>query len=154
KRQLDAERLRLALHRADHLQVDPYLLAYVILGAEWLFRARPLTEDEIAASLDQLESRLRRMGIGDSMPWEASLLVGGIYPGVVSGLRGARYLISLGRWAFPVRGWRDLVEGQERGRKRKTVPAAVKPKKPGRIPALSPIVVGILVDALAERAGL
>ena len=43
------------------------------------------------------------------MPWEESLLVGGIYGGARNGLRGARYLVSLGQWAFPVKGWRDLV---------------------------------------------
>jgi hypothetical protein len=127
-------------------------LAYVIMGAEWLFRARPLTQRDVEGALDRLEAKLRRMGLGDAMPWEASLLVGGMYDGARRGLRGVRYLVSLGQWAFPLQGWRDLVAGQERGRKNKTLAHSWKPGKPGKIPALSPIVAGILTDAFAERA--
>lgn len=153
RRGLDAERLRLALHRADYLKVDPYLVAYVIMGAEWLFRTRPLTQQDIEDSLDQIEAKLRTMGIGGSMPWHSSLLVGGIYRDVVAGLRGAPHLVSLGRWAFPIKGWRDLVAGQERGRKLKTLTDVSKGTKPGRAGALSPIIAGLLVDSFAERAG-
>src|SRR5207244_2273870 len=104
-------------------------------------------------TLDCIEAKLQAIGIGGSMRWQSSLLVGGIYRGVLAGLHGAPYLVSLGRWAFPIKGWRDLVAGQERGRKRKTLPRAVKRRKSGEAGALSPIIVGILVDGFAEQAG-
>lgn len=152
QRELDVERLRLALHRAKSLKVDPYLVAFVIMGAEWLFRARPLGLDDIHGCLDQIEAKLRSRGLGDTLPWQASLVVGGIYPGVVKGLRRARYMVSLGEWAFPVRGWRDLVAGQEHERKNKSLRHPWGPGKPGKVPALSPIIAGLLVDSFAERA--
>ena len=150
-RGLDVERLIRALDRAESLKIDPYLVPFVIMGAEWLFRVRPLTLADIHGSLDQLEGKLRGAGLGDTMPWQAALLVGGIYPGVVAGLRRRHYLVSLGQWAFPVRGWRDLVAGQEQGKKKQTVPAR-QAGKAGVAPALSPIITGLLVDAFAERA--
>src|SRR2546422_6844962 len=100
------------------------------MGTEWLFRARPLTQRDLEGTLDQLEAKLRGMGLGDAMPWEASLVVGGIYDGARRGLRGARYLLSLGQWAFPLKGWRNLVAGQERGRKNKTLAHSWEPGKP------------------------
>jgi hypothetical protein len=151
-RELDVERLRRALHRAESLQVDPYLVAFVVMGAEWLFRARPFEPEDIAASLDQLEAKLRAVGIGDVMPWEASLLVGGIYPGVLKGLRRGRYLVALGRWAVPARGWREVVAGQLADKKRSPGREPGPSRKRGSIPELGPIVVGLLVDAFAARS--
>ncbi len=151
QQELDVERLRLALHRAESLRVDPYLVAYVVMGAEWLFRSRPLEPEDLAKALDQLEAKLRQVGIGDVMPWEAALLVGGIYPGVEKGLRRGRYLVALGRWAFPAYSWRDIVVGQQQGTKRSLGQEPETQRKRGSIPRLGPIIVGLLVDAFAAR---
>ena len=151
KRQIDATALREALGQADRLHLDPYLVAYAVMGAEWLFRARPLMLRDLEADLDELEERLCRSAIADARPHLASLLVGSIARALAGGLKGTRYYVALGEWATPIAGWRHLVAVQERDQKKKTVAAPREPAKSGQIPALSPVIAGLVVEGLAER---
>jgi hypothetical protein len=150
-RELDVERLRRVLHDADHMKLDPYLVAFLIMGTEWLFRVRPLKQEDAERSLDELELRLQRTALSDSQPWQASLIVGGIYPVVSRGLRAARYVVSLGTWAFPIHGWRDVVAGHERDRARKAIGDKRDSQKPGKVPVLSPIIAALIVDSLGAE---
>ncbi len=152
RREIDAAELYAALDGAERISLDPYLLVYVVMGAEWLFRARPLTRRDVEASLDQFEFRLRRMAIADFEPWRASLLVGASARAAFEGLKRARYLVSLGLWAAPMGGWRDFLPPQKAAKSRPTGEPLDSPKA-GKIPTLSPIVAGIIVEGLAERAG-
>src|SRR2546427_6600694 len=58
--EIEAPDLHKTLVRAESFGLDPYMVAFVIMGAEWLFRARRLKREEIEAKLDELQQRLRQ----------------------------------------------------------------------------------------------
>src|SRR5262249_43423985 len=88
QREIDPAALRQALGQAQRLRLDPYLVAYVVMGAEWLFRARPLTLQDLEDDLDQLERRLARSTIAGTRPRLASPVTGGIARVVAGGCGG------------------------------------------------------------------
>ena len=151
QQEIDPTGLRAVLGKAERMGLDPYLVAHVILGAEWLFRARPLTQADIESTLDELERRLRRSTAFGLRPWLASLLVGAMAPAALRGLKKTRVLVSLGQWAGPDYDWRDLMLARQ-GAKRLPSGELLDRSKSGKIPNLSPILAAIIVEGLAEHA--
>jgi len=150
--EIGAPELHKTLVRAESFGLDPYLVAFVIMGAEWLFRARRLTREEIETKLDELEQRLRQSVLADWEPELASLLVGGIAGSAFKALDRVVYVVSLGTWATPEYTWR----GSPRARPDRASPARalIYPRtRRGAIPRLSPTIAGIIVEGLAERLG-
>jgi hypothetical protein len=143
--EIEVPALHRSLVRAQSLGVDPYLVAFVVMGAEWLFRARRLTQEEIASKLDELEERLARSVLADWEPELASLLVGGIAESAFRALGGVVYLVSLGTWARPKYTWRSSLQAP--GAEELIYP----PGKPGAIAKLSPTIAGLIVEGLADR---
>jgi hypothetical protein len=148
--ELDVHALGEVLAKAEGLGLDPYLVAFVIMGAEWLFRARRLTGEEIGAKLDELEQRLSQSVLADWEPELASLLVGGIAESALKALDGVVYLVSLGTWATPKYTWRNSLRASA-GSSGAAQELIYPPAKPGVIPKLSPIIAGLIVEGLAER---
>ena len=147
---IDVPALRDSFDAAKTLDVDPYLVGYVVMGTEWLFRVRRLTQDEILSILDQAEATVGRLV--DTRPWVASLATAALAPQAAAALAKVPFYIGMGQWSLPGRGWRTIAGMLERDRKRKTVDAHPKPAKSGAIPALSPIIAGLVAEGLAERA--
>lgn len=147
--EIEVPTLRRVLVRAESLGLDPYLVAFVIMSAEWLFRARRLTREEIGTKLDELEERLRQ-SVADWEPELASLLVGGIAESAFKALDRVVYLVSLRTWATPEYTWRDLLRAQ--ADRSSAARKLIYPRtKRGAIPKLSPTIAGLIVEGLAER---
>jgi len=150
--EIEVSALRNALVRAESLGLDPYLVAYVIMGAEWLFRARRLTRPEIGTKLDELEQRLRQSLLAGWEPQLASLLVGGIAESAIKALDRVVYFVSLGTWAGPEYTWRQSLTA--RMEPSSVTRELIYPRgKSGAIPKLSPTIAGLIVEGLAEREG-
>ena len=148
KLEISASELEQLLDESKVIELDPALTLFVIMGTEWLFRARlKASEEDIRHELRKIQSSLCRGVRPIFEPYQAELLVRGIAPSVSKTLRAARYLISLKQWAFSSRwtGWSPLSDTGGG-----TVRFAV-PKKRGQIPNIGPKLAGVILAELAEK---
>lgn len=149
---LDEARLRAFLERAASKGLAPKFVSHVILGSEWLFRARPLTQSDVEAHLDEIEQRLRRSVLADWKPWLAALVVGSIAQGVIEGLERTHYMVSLRQWAAPTYDWRSLLADRDGGSTRRGY--LLDSSKSGKIPRLSPILASLIIERAVENTSL
>jgi hypothetical protein len=83
----------------EGIGLDRGLLLYMILGTEWIFRARPISDADLERELGKIES-----GFAKTLePWQASLVTSALAPSLRDQMKGVRYLVSLGRWTEPDR---------------------------------------------------
>ena len=136
---VQAKQLRTCLETWAEAGHDPRLLAYIILGTEWLFRARQATQEDVEEQLMRIEDRL----CGSLHPVldraQASLVVKALEFPIGRELKQRRFLISIGQWAAPT--------PTARRPQRRSVRPLVK-RKQGPIPKVGPIVAGVMADGM------
>lgn len=137
------------LKKAEGLRVDPYLVAFIVIGSEWLCRARPLTSKEIASCQEEMERHVRRVLLDEMKPEVASNLARLVERGI-SFPRTGRFLISLGEWGTREHAWRRLRFSEARG-SLGALAGIVFPAKRGAVPELAPILAGLVVEGAAEK---
>jgi len=83
--------------------LDPGALLHVILGTEWLFRARRTTDEDVERELAKLESNLAKPLRPLLEPYQAAILVSALAGPIAQRMKDERYLVCLGCWTRPAR---------------------------------------------------
>jgi len=156
QRRVDRKRLTRLFEGWNREWLEPGLLAYVILGCEWLFRARLGTIEDIDRELMRVEAQFCNPARGVLEPDQASLLIGALRPAITRELKEKRFLISLGSWAVRDRfaRWRLFGQAKRDGPPaREVTPVLVKRKPGGPIAKPGPAVAGLAVEGIALEQG-
>jgi hypothetical protein len=131
-------------------------LAYVILGSEWLFRARLGTVEDIDRELARIQARLCNPAKGVLEPDQAYLLINAVRPAIERELKEKRVLISLGTWAVRDRlaRWRLFAQAErdDPAAREPSLPQ-VKRKSGGPVPRPGPVVAALVVEGIALEKG-
>ena len=151
--QIDLHALRELLELWKRLGLDPGLLLYVLLGTEWIFRARPMTEEDMERELGKIESNLSKPDRPVLEPWQASLVVSALTPSLRKQMSGARYLVSLGRWTEPDRhrALDLLAHARSESPPPRRGPQHLLEGKTGPVPKVGPIVAALLAERMARQ---
>ncbi len=124
------------------------LLLYLVLGTEWMFRARRPTRDDLEEQLLQIEAGLSKPLHPALTPLQARLVVNAIESTLIGELEKYRFLLALRQWALP-RPPRRM----ETGAFRLERPLALVEVKPGPIARIGPIVASVLSEDLLKANG-
>lgn len=133
--------------------LDPETVLWAVLGAEWLFRARRATDEDVRAELNKIRDALLR---GSPDPNHAVLVVEVAGRSISRALKKGRYLLSYGTFTLPsaslvmryARGSRPITESDPV----QTLP--VVRMRRGPIPKLGPYIASVLVQGMADRRAL
>ncbi len=148
--EIDQEKMVALLHDGHRLGLDPEMVLWAVLGAEWLLRARPATDADVEAELAKIRNALLR---GSSDPNHAILVEEVAGRALRRELKRRRFLVSYGAFTVPSA---LLLMGMARGSRPGTAAAparlrsAVKVRR-GRIPNLGPIIAAVVIQGIAER---
>ncbi len=154
--QLSPGKLREALDLWKGFGLDPGELLYLILGTEWIFRARPVTGEDIERELGKIESNLAKPGHPVLEPWQASLVTSALAPSIRAQMAGQRYLVSLGRWTMPDRhrSLELLAHARSESPPPRQGPRRLLEGKTGPVPKVGPIVAALVAEAIARERNL
>jgi hypothetical protein len=148
---IDAEEMVALLRTGEGLGWDPQMVLWVVLNAEWLFRARAARADDVEAELVKIRDALL---MGSSDPNHAVLVEQVAWPALRRELRRRRFLVSYRAFTVPsasllmrfARGSKGVVGSVPN----RTLPI-VRVRR-GPISKLGPIIAGLVVQGIAERA--
>lgn len=144
---LDADRIEGLFAKAHALLLPPTLVAYTVLGCEWVFRIRRATEADIRRELEAMEANLSKPLHQALTPFQAHLVIRSLEPELRKRLKNTRVVIPIG---FFSPGWHST--WRLGGRTEKTA-AELVPLRSGPPPVLGPILAGLTIETLLESSG-
>jgi hypothetical protein len=147
--ELNQERLSALLQEWRGGGGDPTLVLWVVLGTEWLYRARRATGDDVEAEIAEIRKALLK---GSPNPNRAVFVERVAGPLLRRRLKDRRFLVALGTWTVPSA---DIVMELARAHHGQLERSKIEPRtavrvKPGPIPNVGPIIAGVLIEGAAE----
>ena len=149
--EIDPEEVCRSLIAWEGMGCEYGLLLYLVLGTEWLFRARKPTLEDLEEQLIEIETGFSKPLYPALTRVQSRLVVNALSSILVKELKKYRFLVSLNQWALP----RPRLRLQDVGTADEGLekPESVVVVKPGAIPNVGPMVVSILCEDILKADG-